>query len=466
MIAYGFPPDGSAGVYRPLRFVRYLPDEGWHPTVIAAKKSQYGRYDPGLLAMVPEQVEVVRISGEDIWQRFQAWRASAALKKSPIILPKHKGEIQEVQSSSIRSFLRNVVRWCEGWYYHPDLAMPWIKSAVTATVNVYQRTHAKVIWATGGPWSSFVVAKKVSSCIGIPYVLDFRDSWTLAPPPFEATRPEWAKRLDKRLLFQLLQGAQAVTFRYHSEAECYWRAYPGALEASRVHIIPNGFDGTIEEYNPTAGTQDKCVVLYAGTLTPYRYDTLLEGVRLLKESSPGLAKNLQILFVGDGMEMLTRAAEKLSVLDIINTRGTVSYSEICCLQREANALLLLGLIPTKGHELCGSKVFSYFKAGRPIIGILPHDEMRNVLSRVGASTIADIDSPAEISAVFRQLLEAWLEDTLSELVPNRKSCEVYSAKQQTSALVRALQGSLPSEPFVPGSVDIPPSLQEDIRGVG
>ncbi len=453
-------------MYRPLRFLRHLPDMGWHPTVVAANNKKPGRYDPGLLSLVPDQVDVVRVSGDDIWQRFQAWREGRDQKTRSGGGQDAIRKIQKVQTSALRSSLRNMVRWCEGWCYHPDLAMPWIKPAVTATVKACQRISAKVIWTTGGPWSSFVVARKASLQTGVPYVLDFRDSWTLAPPPFETNRPEWAKRRDRRLLFQLFKEAQAVIFRYHSEAECYWRAYPGALELSRIHIIPNGFEGEIEEYNPTADNQATCLILYAGTINPYRYDTLLQGLSLLKKSCPILARHLQFLFVGEGMDVLARAAGNLDVSDIVKTRATVSFAEVCQLQQEATALLLLGLIPMKGYELCGSKVFSYLKAGRPIIGILPQDEMRTVLHRVGVRTIADIESPSEIATVFRQVLEAWREGTLSSFVPDKKSSETYSAKQQTLALVRALEGAHPVDPFVPGSVEIPPSLQGDIGKAG
>lgn len=466
MIAYYFPPEGSAGVYRPLRFVCHLPGVGWHPTVVAANTKRQGRYDPGLLSLVPDQVEVVRVSGADVWQRFLAWRDERDLKKLSGGHPENISKIHKVQTSTVRSFLRNMLRTCESWCYHPDLAMPWIKPAVAATVKACRRTSAKVIWATGGPWSSFVVARKVSLLTGVPYVLDFRDSWTLVLPPFEINRPEWAKRRDRRLLFQLFQEAQAVIFRYHSEAECYWRAYPGALEPSRIHIIPNGFDGAIEDYSPTAGSQLTCTILYAGTITPYRYDTLLQGLSLLKQSCPVLAGHLQLLFVGEGMDVLARTAKTFDVSDIVKTMSTVSYAEVCRLQGEADALLLLGLTPVEGYELCGSKAFSYLKAGRPIVGIVPQDEMRGVLHRVGVRTIADIDSPSEITTVLRQVLEAWDEGTLASFVPDRKSCETYSAKVQTLALARALEGAPPVEPFVPGSVGIPPSLQGVIGGEG
>ena len=43
-------------------------------------------------------------------------------------------------------------------------------------------------------------------------------------------------------LWRLLTGAQAVIFFYAAEAECFWRMYAGALDVSRIHVIPNGFD--------------------------------------------------------------------------------------------------------------------------------------------------------------------------------------------------------------------------------
>jgi hypothetical protein len=466
IIAYGFPPDGSAGVYRPLRFVRHLSKIGWQPTVVAADKKQYGRYDPGLLSLVPNQVEVVRVSGEDFWQSLQAWRARRDQKKSSGNSQKRIGEIHEAQSSSIRSQLRRFVRKIESWYYHPDMAMPWIKCAVGVTVQLCRRLKPKIILVTGGPWSSFVVARNVFLQTGAPYVLDFRDSWTLAGSPFDDERPKWAKRRDRRLLFQLFKDAQAVIFRYPSEAECYWRAYPGALETSRIHIIPNGFDGIIQEFKPVSGSSTQCVILYAGTITPYRYDTLLQGINFLKNTDPILTEKLQLLFVGEGVDALASLAEKVGVSGIVKTMPPVSYAEVSRLQAEASALLLLGLVPMEGYELCGSKVFSYLQVGRPIIGVVSRDENRNILKRVGVRTIADIDSPREISTVLRQVLDAWQEGTLSSLVPSRKACEAYSAGRQTKALIRALEGRPPVEPFIPGSAGIPPSLQGIIGNNG
>jgi glycosyltransferase involved in cell wall biosynthesis len=462
LIAYGFPPDGSAGVYRPLRFIRHLPAMGWSASVIAADLAPYGwsRYDPGLLALVPSETEVIRVGSRDLWQAIQERRAHHTQEKLSSGCVETTEQIRATHNAPARSFLREIVRTVEAWCYHPDMARGWISPALEATIRVCSSRKPHVILATGGPWSSFIVAERASQRMGVPYVLDFRDSWTLSEDPFEARRPAWATRLNRRTLHRLFERAHAVIFRYETEAECYWRAYQAALDVAKIHLIPNGYDGMIDEFAAPGG--DKCTILYAGTLPPYRYDTLLQALHSFKKSEPTRAQQLRFLFVGDGMEVLAKDAAALGLSDIIETRGVVSYAEVTRLQKCAHALLLLGLKPVRGYEFCGSKVFSYLQAGRPIIGVLPWDETKKVLQRVGVSTIADIDSLSGIVVVLRQLLDAWETGMLTSLVPNRAACEVYSAQRQTAALVRALEGTPAVEPFVPGVVEIPPSLQSEI----
>ena len=466
LIAHCFPPDGSPGVYRPLRFTRYLPAMGWSVSVIAADLAPYGwtRYDPALLALVPSETEIIRVRNRDPWQTLQARRAhqtQARLSRDPVATAER---LRAAHYTPVRTWLRETVHTVEAWCYHPDMARGWVAPAVEATVRVCATRQPRAIVATGGPWSSFIVAQRASQRTGVPYVLDFRDSWTLTQDPFEVRRPAWATHADRRTLQRLVAGAQAVILRYEMEAECYWRAYKAALNASKIHLIPNGYDGTIEAW--TAPPGDTYTILYAGTLAPYRYDTLLQALQWFKKSEPARAQRLRFLFVGDGMEVLAHDAAALGLADMIATRDVVPNAEVMRLQQEAHALLLLGLKPARGYEFCGSKVFSYLQAGRPILGVLPADETKKVLQRVGVPTIADIESPAAIVEVLGQLLDAWTTGRLASLVPNRAACEIYSAQRQTAALVRALEGAPAAEPFVPGKVEIPPSLQNviDERG--
>jgi hypothetical protein len=460
MIAYFFPPEGSAGSFRPLRFVRYLPQMGWRAHVISALPSQYERYDPGLLAMVPKETEVIRVKGYDVWQAFQSWRSRRIQKKLTISGGINVRRLTDGQGRNIWSWAREMVRSGEASWYHPDMARPWIKPAVKATVELCKRESTGVIWATAGPVSSFHVAQLASWRTGIPYVLDFRDSWTITYNDFEARRPKWAIRRDRKRMFTLLEGAQAVVFRYASEAESYWRAYHGALEQRKVHIIPNGYEGSIDHHMIPTG--DRCNIVYTGTLQSYHYDVFLKSLRILKRKDLTLAKKLRVLFVGETPSELYEQLKKLDLDDIVELRAPTSHSETVRLQREAHCFLVFGRSPEmRGHELLvGAKLFAYIKAGRPIIGVLPSDETRNILQGLHVKTIADVNSPPEIVAVLQQVLDAWASDTLSMIIPEQKQCERYSAEAQSAALARALEGKPSLEPFIPGSVDVPSSLRE------
>lgn len=463
MIAYDFPPEGNAGACRPLRFVRHLPSAGWSPTVITHDAPFFERYDLLLLAEVPAEVEIIRVRSSDPWFALQQRRAMRKRRKAAVASRLKAARLRETHQARIRSFAREILRAAEAWCYHPDMAAGWIRPAVNAAVKACNQKRTAILWATAGPVSSFIVAQRVSAQTQIPYVLDFRDAWTITYNEFEARRPAWAVRRDRQNMYELLKGAQAVIFRYWTEAECFWRAYPGALQASKIHIIPNGYAGTIDEFTPPK--RDRCEILYTGTLSDYRYGSLLQALSLMKRSSPELAKQLHFTFIGEGTQALAAHAAALDLSDTVTTGAPVSQHEATKLTKKAHALLILGRPATmRGYELfAGAKLFGYLKTGMPIVGVLPCDETKRILLQAGVSTIADVESHSDIIGVLRKLVAAWSREELPSLLPDRSACERYSAERQTGDLVRALEGSPATEPFVPGSADIPASLRAEIE---
>src|SRR5262249_20114884 len=152
---------------------------------------------------------------------FQARRSRRIQKQLTDASAEQTHRILSAQLNPLRSRLRELVRSIEVRVYHPDIAMGWIAPAVKAIQRACERKRADVIWATAGPVSSFYVAEQASRRTGIPYVLDFRDAWTIIPTEFDARRPKWMRRADRRAMFRLLKDAQAVIFRYDTEAECF-----------------------------------------------------------------------------------------------------------------------------------------------------------------------------------------------------------------------------------------------------
>ena len=462
MIAHDFPPEGNAGAHRPLRFVRHLPGLGWQPTVVTLDTNVYERYDPSLLKLVPD-IKVIHVRNPDPWRAFQNTRRQR-LKRQISSNALMASRIQEAQHKPRRALLRRLVRKAEAWSYHPDSAMGWIRPALKATLRICATKRPDVIWATAGPVSSFVVAQRASAKTGIPYVLDFRDAWTITYNEFEARQPLWAQRRAHKFMYRLLQGSRAVVFRYESEAECFWRAYPCALNDRKVHIIPNGFDGDVEPHKAPTVT-NKCRILYTGTLGDYRYNTLLQALRILKDESPQLAKCLQLQFVGDDNQHLGEMTATLGLSDMIAISDSSTFAEVTQLSRDAHILLVLGRYSTmKGYELFApAKLFGYMKMGRPILGVLPRDEARNILNQIGAPTVVDVDSIPEIITIMRHLVQMWECNRLDSLVPNIEACRLFAAVRQAVPLTRALEGKPAAKAFVPRIETLPPSLRTEIH---
>ncbi|MBK9945671.1 MAG: glycosyltransferase [Nitrospira sp.] len=441
MIAYYFPPEGNAAAYRPLRFLKGLVSEGWNATIISCEPYKYERHDPKLLAQVPGAASIVRVKERDPWQAFQSRRGVRLGKKLADSSADEARHVIAGHYSPWRTRLRELVRVAEACIYRPDRAMSWIGPATQKAITVCHRSQPDMLWSTIGPLSAGVIAYRVSLATGIPYVLDFRDPWGLGYYPEERKRPAWAKRLDGRIISQMLQQASAVVFLFKSVAEAYQEAFPGVLDEDRIHIIPNGFEGEVESFSQVPG--ERCIVLYAGTLSSYRYDTLLQGLVELKRKNPRGADQLQLRFVGEGLRELSDRVAELGLQHMVDVLPPIPSGEVRRLQKEAHALLILGRNPNRtGHELvAGAKLFGYLQSGRPIIGVVPHDETRRILREVGSCLIADAAVPSEVVTVFERVLSAWAEKTLEALVPIRTACESYSSARQMSDLIDVLNGA-------------------------
>jgi len=461
MIAYFFPPEGNAAVYRPLRFLKELVKMGWHATIISCERYQYERHDPQLLGQIPAPTQIIRVKGRDPWRAFQRWRGVRVENKLAGSSVQEARQVVAGHHVPWRARLRELVRTVEAWVYRPDMARPWIRPTTREAFAVCQHEHPEVIWATIGPLSAGVVAYRTSLATGIPYVLDFRDPWGLEYYPHEVRRPAWAKSIDNAMISRMFERSRAVVFMFESIAQAYLRAFPGALEHTKIHIIPNGFEGAVEPFVHASG--DRCTVLYAGTLSSYRYDTLLEGLVQLKRKDAVRAARLRLLFIGEGLQELAERVEDLDIRDLVEVHPPTSSAEIRRLQRDAHALLILGRTPgRKAHEfVAGAKLFGYLQAGRPIIGIVPRDETRRILGEVGSCLVADGDVPKEVTTVFEKVLEAWANKTLDRFVPNRVACEAYSSVRQISDLIAALNGASPQKLLAVDMSSAPPCLQPE-----
>ncbi len=155
MFAYYFPPLGGGGVQRTLKYVKYLPDEGFDSVVISGGARGYALRDRGLLRDVPPGTVVIRARAVPL-QQVQ-WKLGAVLRRVGLS----------------RTLVDNAL-----W---PDGLVGWLPSAVWHGLRAARIHRPDVLYSTSKPETAHLVALIVHRLTGLPWVADFRDAWTLNP---------------------------------------------------------------------------------------------------------------------------------------------------------------------------------------------------------------------------------------------------------------------------------------------
>ena len=80
IIAYYWPPNAGVGVYRWLKFTKYLPQFGWQPVIYTPENPECQAVDHALEREIPAKAEVIKAPIKEPYnwyKRFTGKRRSA-----------------------------------------------------------------------------------------------------------------------------------------------------------------------------------------------------------------------------------------------------------------------------------------------------------------------------------------------------------------------------------------------------
>lgn len=347
VVAPAFPPHPSPAAHRARFMARYAPKFGWQVAVATVRPEDYvERLDRDLEGLVPAGLEITR-SG--------AWSARWMRRLG----------VGDLGLRSYVPLLRTVRRLC-------------------------LRRRPDLIFVSGPPFYTALIAAAMRAELGIPYVLDYTDPWTHPLPP-EQDRPTkkayWANRLALLLEPRAVRGASlllAVSDATHDGV----RARHPELPASRFAALPFGFDPAdfdvmrgMDVQNPafTRGDGDLHVA-YVGAVAPSMSETiraLFRGALLMKETRPELFARTRFHFVGTSYDpfategVVAPIARELGIADrVTEAAARVPYTTALRILSDADAILALGSVD---RHYTASKIFNCILAGPPILTLF-HEE--------------------------------------------------------------------------------------------
>ncbi len=427
MVSYDFPPS-SVGIWRTLKFCRYLPEFGWRASVLTVLPVRSPREDEGPLAELPEGTEVRRTESLDP-QRL-AW----VLARRRIVRGKGTAPGQPPVTGGR---LRGVFEFLRSWVFMPDDRVGWMPFALRAGRRWLREAQFDAIYTTSTPHTAHLVGEKLSRESGLPMLADFRDIWVgnyLTYRPATA----WHDRRQHALEARVVRHAGRVVSATGPITEDFIERYP-AEPREKFLTITNGFDDV--DFPPGAPEHDPSVytVAYAGTLfgatSPVPF---LRAVRLLLRQRPEWRRVLRLRFLGAMIEPYRETIRRAGLEDITTVEPYLPHSEALRAMQAADLLLLIVADRPGSHIMLTQKVFEYAAARRPVLGLVPEGAARDFLEEIGEGYLAPPEDVRAIAGRLDRALTHWREHGREVLPPNPRLAR-YHRRELTARLAEALE---------------------------
>ncbi len=421
VVAYYFPPLGLSGVQRTQKFVKYLPDFGWQPTVVTTGKTAYFAYDETLLKEIEEKnIEIVRVEANDA----NAVLGKAGAKKPP------------------RERIRKILNRISQTLFIPDNKKSWSKKAAKKIDEMLSKEHYDLIFVTAPPFSAFVEIAELKQKHNIPVVFDYRDLWYESYFAFYPTPAH--KFRHYKLEYAALRAVDRVTVTNRKIKEKLLLDYP-FLNHNEVIILRHGYDAADFENAPKiAKENDKLLITHSGNFIEYTTpEYMLRALRNLQLKYPEIAADLEFHFVGIMDKRYQKMIKKFKLELIVKVYGYMEHSE--AVRKVASSDVLWFMIGRKPNidAILPGKLFEYVGARKPIFGSVPDGAAKLVLEEYGASFISEPDNVEEITEKLAEIYRLYRANKLP--VPDEEYVKNHERRKLTEELTKIFQFLLREE---------------------
>jgi glycosyltransferase involved in cell wall biosynthesis len=409
LVSYYYPPAGGAalpGSQRTVKFIRYFRRFDCH--VLTLKEECYREYiDLNFRLNLPVSEEKIYRTGNfDLFKLLLELRTGLKKllgrqmqgaegiedAKGP---PRSKSAELQIKKSlfqKFKDFVYNIV-------YFPDDAGPWLLSAIWHGRKVIKEQKIDMIFATGMPWTSLIVAYYLHKLTGKPFVVDFRDPWV--GNPFHVSHGRFLDWLMRSLERRIVASATYVSANTDPLHDDFLRRYP-FLSPEKVVVLPNGYDlNDFSGLDTATGDPVKLVLAHAGSLYGRRDPSpLLNVFRLLKVQTPETpCRFIQMGYI-EPAHSFDLTYSDLSAVGLVEDAGMLPYQE--CLKRLAAADVAVIIQPATKTQV-PSKLYDYIAMKKYILAITP---LNGILAQMMREHhLGDVFDPADIAGICDRLKE-------------------------------------------------------------
>jgi len=310
--------------------------------------------------------------------------------------------------------------------------MEWLPFAILKGKKVLRKEPIEVIISRSTPFASHLVALKLKSLSGVPWVADFSDPWTQNP------YLENVRALDESLERKVVFAADRIIFTNRFARKLFLNKYKN-IKKEKVIVIPNQYDPEDFAKQENVTASKVFTVVHTGSFYGIRSsETFLKTLRMLKDQE-GFGEKIKVKLIGTVNYKLRRLISKYRLEDIVETIDTIPHKNVLHHLRAADILLLIDAPTDEPSPFLPLKLVEYIRVGKPILAITPLEGASGDIVRSTKTGITI--SPNDINGIKDGIKRFYQQYKNSELEirPCWNEIKKYSANRCTKILAGILE---------------------------
>jgi len=151
VLAYRFPPQGGGGVQRTLKFVKYLPQQGWLPIVQTVSNPYWPLQDATLLAEIPS---FVKVHGTRTFEFERLGRTTEGLltpRGDALPREPEKAVGSQPRRKRLRGMLKAAAALVQTHVLVPDPQITWVPGAFLKGLSLIRKERPAVMYSSSPP---------------------------------------------------------------------------------------------------------------------------------------------------------------------------------------------------------------------------------------------------------------------------------------------------------------------------
>lgn len=300
-----------------------------------------------------------------------------------------------------------------------ETSWSWSISAFIKSAAIVRSRRPVLVYSTGGAYAAHIAGYWLAKRYGLPWIAEIHDPMVIESKRNKTYREKFMAKLETLIC---------------THADVVWWFTEMALERAhkrnpqlegRGHYVLAGVDAPRFQRKPYA-KGDKLVISHFGSLSPTRNLAIfLDALSQFVAREPARAHQVRLQIYGGSMDDISAAAiarfphpemiQNMGRLEKDPSTGESGRDRVLQRMNGADALLLLhGTIPFC-EEYIPSKLYEYFWAKRPVLGLVHRNPQLSGILQQFHHYAVDAEQPDAICGALEDLLARWLRDELYDV---------------------------------------------------